>query len=315
MKKIVSAILVVLIAYGSLKTYLNYQITTDLNEMIADLKDYAVIEYQSVSTNLLTQKIAVSDIVIQPTLTHEDIVIDEIRLLGADFFKRQDYGLKDFQLNSHKNREIQIKGLTLDLHSEFFSSPPFPFSMEHNNALKQPPSLLKELGYEILKINFSFAYDPNPKKQHWVLHFNHQQEDMFTLSSEIILTAELPVKSDQSFSAMLYNYQTLQLQQGFLKYQDNSLLTRYTAFKAQKEGKPLETIQQNSFLAILDTLSQHQILLSEKTLQAIQNFIHKPNTIQFKVEPNSPLNLDKLWYLFMLSPSELPEALNLEITQ
>ncbi|WP_304545167.1 hypothetical protein [Sulfurimonas microaerophilic] len=253
-----------------------------------------VIAFKTIAANAAEEKIdkAISNLGIPKEKISYDVSVD---LIGLST-RIEDIEMKISDKESFKIDEIVINDI--DTKHEVPEYLDVEINGMHNDAkaLKMVDRSLYRALDSLKKDEFitNFALNYNFDKEAKVLSLENLSfdiEDMGALS----LTTQFHNVNSVTNAAMGFNY--AKLGKSSVTYKDDSLVNTLVSYNAKKSGKDIEQFKEKILKNLdrdIQRAEKREQELEVKMLTAIAEFVKDPQSIEFSMEPEQPISLNKL---------------------
>lgn len=282
--KIVGIGVVVFVAmYSGAKMYASTVAEDKINIAIANIANYADVDYKSASVDLFGLDVHISDVVISPANSKEKVNINEIVIYDLD----EESDIPLFLNISFNGIEMPIDNLG-------------------GNAER-----IKELGYKdnvILNASLKYRYNKETRE----INFNKLKigaDDAGDLDASFRL-GNIGI-SPEEIIGVLFTFPEIILHDIKISYNDDSLVERLLELAAKEQNKNVKQMKDEAMQNIAMEIEREQDKFTRNALKEIKDFIDDPERLVISIEPKDPLPLGRL--LDVNDPKDIIKLLNVKI--
>lgn len=279
-------IAVLLIAiYSGIKTYSSNIAEEKVNEAIAKAVNFADIDYNKVSVDLLGNDVKISDIIVSPADTEEKLTIDEIIIHDIDDKAEIPTFLS-----------ISCNGIELKMED---------FGEEAKN--------IRELGYTdkiMLNLKVEYAYD-EVKKELDFKKISLGADDVGKISFGFRL-GNISLEPDE-IAGLPFNFEQIIFHEAKLKYEDDSLAERIIKLGAKEQQTNVKDFKKFLIQEVETEIEKEKDDFSKKALNEVKEFIEDPEEFSISASPSKPYPLGRI--MRIEDPKDVLRLLNIQIKQ
>lgn len=308
-KILLPAIGVPVLLIGAAQGYVWYTTKQNADQLIGMLAPFASVTYRGVHASLLGS-VGLNDVRITPNGTSDPVDIRAIRIEAPSIVTLYtlDSYFKQGQLPP--GLSIAVRDLRAGLYSDFVMQAQGTALVSDEEAcslLGNPgPEQLEAMGYDEFRADMSLGYTYDEQSGQLNFEMTQDAAEMFVVSVDWRLVANLP-----GGSLLALQSAPPTLAEAGISFEDQSFIKRQLEFCAAKQGQSLDEFVQAKIAAVDDELAAAGISVSTELLDAYVRFLDRPEQIELRAQPSSPLNLGEL---ALYQPSDLPRLLNLQVS-
>lgn len=263
-KKIILGFLIVLLIslYIGVKAYAEKTAKKEVDIAIGKLNDFANVDYEKVSVDLLGLNAHIKGITILSAGQKEKTTIDDIIIFKID-------GKEKIPSYLH----ISINGINIDIDSL------------GNEA--------KELGYDNIRSNVELDYKYDSKeKEFYLKKLNYGAEKIGTINLSFYIS-NIDLNPD-NFAFLLFSMPQILIHNAELTYNDDSLMPRLLKKAAKKDGKNVESFINKITNKIENEISKTEDKFTKEALTSFNEFVKNPNKISINIYPKDPVPIGRM---------------------
>lgn len=270
------------IAYGVLGFTARTMAEMKIKELLAGMQDVASAEYGEVDVNLLDMSATVRDV--------------RVKVIGGVEFTVNKLVLSRFEQLDGMPRALSmsVRGVRIPLAQE---------------ALSSRWQILRELGYDVLALDYDLDFDYDPKTRWFRL-----QELRLDVRNAGVLSMKMAL-ANVNLAALLEGgpeMAFMAIERGELRYEDLSLVGRIFDSFAREEGVSPDEVRASLEQGIAEreaNAAERGDDFSVAALSALRRFIKAPGSISLHAQPLGGVSVMQL--MALQDPVEVLKALNM----
>ncbi len=307
MKRIVSLLIALIVSHLSLKVYLYYQISSEVDSFIAQMDPFAKVEYKGISTSFLNQSFSVNHIEVSLAQSVSPIHIEKISIFGAKLFNQKDSWFKTLDFSQESYQGLMVQNLSFDINELI----PYENLYKTNKVDSFNPTTLKKLGYNRINTDIALTLRTYPETKNIEILYEQSYEKMFEFGLEATVAAS-------QYSTETLNprsaYRDFQLINASALYKDNSFLNKFFTAQAASLGVSLSDYKESILESIKTQLKTNKLDLSPAQAMVIENLVNNHKAVKISITPSNPLGIQAISHLHLYQPNDVAKMLNLELS-
>ncbi len=293
---LVSIVMMLFVTFGVVKGVMYYIAKQKIDELITPMNEYMHVEYSGISTSIFGP-IGVKGLRLSTFSGDEVLTFGRVMLLTFD---------KDENDQIPSNISVSFEDIRFD--TRFMDEltnddvPAFVKKLGYSNLYKVSNNL-PQLGYDkiISDIYIDFSYRKNLGGVKLRFRENIQQLGELDILLDVIgfIPGLRAIGSDLKINKMS------------LMFNDDSYTDRILQYFADKDEKELSVYRIEIVEQLKNYLEKNRIALEDDDIQALKQFIMKPNKLVVEVNPYEPVSVENLEFY---KREDVPNLLNLHIS-
>lgn len=313
---IIATVLALLALAAGINGYIHHQFKTNIDSGLAALRPFAQINYSDLSTSIITGKVVLTNVRISGNFIPETLTLGNITFEtpGFAYMLNGPSNVKNGEFPEHLG--IAIDDFYLDLHGELADwldklakrMQPIYASERKICAGKSifGPSDYKEMGYTRLLSNMRMAYQYDSSSKTISVDVTSSARNMADVTAKIIIGNVASMSSSQALQAGMP-----QLASVNVTYKDKTYTPRVL-----KYCSALSNMKKEDYIEAEIKQSDKYFFMTwgfapgTGLREAYKDFLLKPDTVIFTMEPGKELNP---MTVMTLPSHELIEVLNMNL--
>jgi len=293
---LISAIMMLFVAFGVMKGFMHYSAKQKIDELISPMKSLLNIEYNGISTSIFGP-VGIKGLRLTSFTGDEILTFGKVTLSSFEKAENEKFPshlsitLEDVRFDTRFLNEVTNDDI-----------PKFVKELGYGELYKASNNLQK-LGYDkiITDVSFDFSY----KKELGSLKLRLREDIQQLGEIDILLDVIGFVPGMRALGA------DLKINKMSIMFNDDSYTNRLLNQFAEKESRAIDEYRIEIVKQLKDYFISNKIALSDDDINALKNFIMKPEKLIVKIHPYDPVSIENLKFY---KREDVPNILNLSIS-